>query len=48
MHEEMTERLEEAFEYSAIWHLEKTECGDALTDEEDRERRRRSMRSGIP
>ena len=36
MQREMTERLEEAFEYSAIWHLEKTECGDALTDEEDR------------
>jgi hypothetical protein len=36
MHEKMTERLEEAFEYSAIWHLEKTECGSELTDEEDR------------
>jgi hypothetical protein len=36
MQREMTERLEEAFEYSAIWHLEKTECGGALTDEECR------------
>jgi hypothetical protein len=36
MQRDMTERLEEAFEYSAIWHLEKTECGDELTDEEDR------------
>jgi hypothetical protein len=36
MQREMTERLEEAFEYSAIWHLEKTECGNALTDEECR------------
>lgn len=36
MPREMTERLKEAFEYSAIWHLEKTECGDELTDEEDR------------
>jgi hypothetical protein len=26
MQRDMTERLEEAFEYSAIWHLEKTEC----------------------
>ena len=36
MQRQMTERLEEAFEYSAIWHLEKTECGGELTDEEDR------------
>jgi hypothetical protein len=36
MQREMMERLEEAFEYSAIWYLEKTECGDKLTDEEDR------------
>src|SRR5580704_2129440 len=36
MQRDMTERLEEAFEYSAIWHLEKTECGDELTDEECR------------
>jgi hypothetical protein len=35
MQREMTERLEEAFE-SPIWYLEKTECGDKLTDEEDR------------
>jgi hypothetical protein len=36
MQREISERLKEAFEYSAIWHLEKTECGDKLTDEEDR------------
>jgi hypothetical protein len=36
MQRDMAERLEEAFEYSAIWHLEKTECGDELTDEENR------------
>ena len=46
MQREMTERLEEAFEYSAIWHLEKTEFGDALTDEEDRNVK--TLRSGTP
>ena len=31
----MAERLDEAFEYSAIWYLEKADqMGEGLTDEE--------------
>jgi hypothetical protein len=35
MYREMTERLEEAFEYSAIWYLEKADdLGEELTEED--------------
>jgi hypothetical protein len=34
--QDITERLAEAFEYSAIWYLEKAEMDGDLTDEEGR------------
>src|ERR1700728_1896863 len=33
---EMTKALDEAFEYSAVWYLEKSEVGEELTDEQGR------------
>ena len=33
---EMTKTLEQAFEYSAVWYLEKAEFGEELTDEQGR------------